>query len=476
MLTQQYSGVRPSAMPNGPQAGHITRSGSVLGKPVSSQGLITANAACFHNMYKTRQNTVDKYEADELFGRELGPNYSYLSFLERDLAITPRVHIEENGHERTFEGKPVVFPSMNGLKKPRVENLTNAKLTRYYRIVGVAATARRFGPDTNFKGGVSLYIAGSFSIYNRSNVEFQFGDLVRAVLPHVDRVSRDNEQKLLPHNANHPEGRLEPILAKFEPTDAYYLQAEPLTQSFAKENVVMRDISRLIDPDVFSHQDDDVTIAQALRIMALWGAYVGITTWGDTYGDRIEAPNTDSMAAFKSNYNLWQNAEIIKPNIISKSKVTIEANGTAKVTAPDAVQDADKNKRYLTRLFVAAKLGLFRDDQSGSGLRPNQNLMEAIVARTMRSFIMDPAINDSARISKTFGSGLLAKTSHTGQSGLNTIYNTTGLVGQLEYIQSLAGASLSMSTFRSLEMLYDSVIGRCIKHSLPGSELDIVVA
>jgi hypothetical protein len=465
-------------MPGARPASNLYKAGSILGKDVLTQCLITANGGCHHEMWKTRKANIARHDENQLMGRELGENYDHLSIWEYDLLMSPRVPVPENGMERSFEGKPTVFSSMNGLKKPKnVPNLTNRKMAQYYRVVGVACTARHFGPNTNFKGGVSFYIQGSLSIFNRSNQEFAFYDLIRAVLPNVDTTIRKREQALLPWNERHHQDRLEPILERFDPAEAFYLQAEPITQSFAGENKNMRDLRTLIDPDVAAIQDEDVLIPLTGRLYVLWIAYCAITGWSDMYGGTIAAPNSESLASFKASYNAYQAAEQIAPNKLATSQVTING-GVVTIKPSEELTERDNSKRLLDRMFVASKLGLFYDDhqhQNGASLKRNDNLVEGIVARSMRSFIMDPKISEAARISKTFGPGLRPATNVSGHSALNTVLNASSFVGQLEYIQGLAGKSFVQVSDRCRETLYDSVIARCIKNSSPGSPLDIVL-
>ena len=348
---------------NGIDRGHaLMQSGELFGKDINTQGLVTANGAVIHDVYRKRQQNVERYSEDELFGKTLGPNFGDLTIWEMDLLMAFRVPVPENGEESNFEMRPFVFPCLNALRKPKVASLTNAKLQQYIRVVGVAAHARQFGPSTNYKGGQTIIVKGSMSIFNRSSHRFNFGDLVRWTLPHVDADARRIEQAGLPRNEKHTDTRLEPILQKFDLQEAHDLLATALTESFAGDNTRLRELGRLINPDRAAHEDDITLMVLAYRLDKLVTAFSAITTWADYYAGRIASPaDAHNMGAFIASYNKHNKTETAPANLLATHKVTVAGTGATEFNKkqPTDLTDQEKSEKLFRDFFVACKLGLY---------------------------------------------------------------------------------------------------------------------
>lgn len=463
---------RPGVQGLNPRASPYQLPGGPLGGPFDKRALITTNTNVIHELHTVRQAAIDKYQTKpgRLMSASLGPKNTLINVGENDLVMQVCAPVPETGNERLIEGRAIVFPSFNGWEKPNIPGFNDDDLRRIVRVAGVAVHARLFGDDSNDRSGLTVYVHGSVTIYNRSKHEFHMGDIVRVIYPAVNEEVRKQEMIGMPSCTEHPKDRLEPILVPAHLTDAKTFISEAVNDSFVPSNGALRDITRLLNPQTRSRLDDKTMMSLAYRLDRLWTAYVAITSFLDYYGGSLPVGDAKTMADFTANYNRFAESEAKSPNLISKSMVSVDEDD-GRVTIAYPMSEEQSTQKMMNRVFVATKLGLHIQDDNRAMMRPCFNLVEAIIGRTSKHLIRTPEYNKTVDIAQTFmpGSSRVSNVQE-GQFAINTLLNLKTFVGQLQNAQGLVNLNQE-AQYRATELFYESCIGRCGHHSLPGTRL-----
>lgn len=437
-----------------------------------TQAEITMNIKVNLNMHRTRQAVIAECDPEEYMSADLGDNCSYLDIEFGDMIVVQRREIPITGFERLQENRATGFASFNGMWIPNRHNISNHHFQRRFKVIGLAGSSARFGTGKYASNeGVSVRVAGSMSMFNRSREEFFIGDPVTYRFHHIDRRIREKEIANLPESDKYPRNKLTPILGKLRYEDGAHMLHSAITESFQEDNANMRDVSVLLDQDRAEAEDERVRVALAMRLFVQLVSFIAVSTLADYGLVEIRTPNRGGEGNFAMSYGKWQNVEELSPVDTARGVVNYDPLSN-KLSYTDQITDKDKKRKINERAFLAGKLGLYQDEQMGGLIAPASSIIEGIVGRAYNPYLLDPELTELTSLEHMFPSEFLNPLV-VGAKGLNTLYNSSNPSGQLCYAQALAAPAFHMCHARAMDMLYETVFAHAMSHTIGGGKLDI---
>ncbi len=454
-----------------------TRYGTTLfDEDFSTQGSITANVRANPKLGEIRSRAIAKGDPRRVFGSDLGNNQSHLNITIGDILFMVRKPMRESGFEHLLENKPFVMAALNGMYIANAHDMTNERFASHLKAVGVAGSSFYYGRDNeNLGESVTTRYRDSGSLYLRSRDEFYPGDPIRILWHSIDPAEREAEIAELPHNANHPQGRLEPILARVRYEDAAYVMHEAITDSLDQKNARARDISAVFDPDLLDRLSEKERYSVYMRADALTKAFWGIASAYQFGLIDIVTPEPDG-SRLKATYGDFSDVERRSMTSVSLGHVKIERDADGRVTESfvdgSRVTDEMREARSKKLERVAAKLGLYYDAHDGSRgvLRPCHNLVESIVVRSYYPFIADERSRNAADVSLVFTSSTSIPTTQ-GATRMETVYALNTVAGQVGHMQQFAPGGLFMTYCRAKSRLDDSIFAKSLGHAIGGEKV-----
>lgn len=448
----------------------------ILADPLVPQNLTTANAAVDPNLDKRLREIINKSKEHEVMGIDLGENCEFIDGRPFDLAIMPTAELVSTGYEGLIENKPMMLYSLNGQRIPNPERLSDEAWQDQWRVPGAAAVPYTWGQgkDTPPSGG-TYYIGGSYSIHGYSTDYVLPGDKVGArQYSHRPEV-RQREMEMLKKatNENHPYGRLEPILFRARPEGAMRRVHNALAGSFRRANQTGRDLSRILDAMTYERESEANRIALSLRLDATYKAFAFMLTLADAGLITINAPQATNMAELMARYNQRADLENADANALANNITRVnpvDGTGISRAPAPNSTEMREK---LYGQMWLAAKLGLYRDPQNSMALPPAERVIEASIARSYRPLIADADVQNGGDIRWAIPA-TPARSQIPVPDGLGHEYNTASFAGQMSNAQMYAATASCMAIIHSRERYQSSIVFEAIGRGGPGELWDVV--
>lgn len=446
---------------------------------ILSQGEINMDCSVDPRLGTQRREAVTKLPRDQVFGHDLGENFENVDLHMGEPALMYKSMITSNGMEKFFPKKAHIFTSLNGMYiLGKNKKMTQSDFEDQFMFAGISNGDVTFGMNKESSMKVSTRIAGSGTLENTGNDEFNIGDDIVWSLNSIHESERAQELMELPEVQYKKKEKMGIVWRRLNYREAVYYLQDSLTLTFDRQyDDIVNDFTILTDVDKSHHVKDNIRVGMLMRALVAFASWNGIVNAIERGWVVPRSPADFKRDSFDTNYTdpSWEAIDSIDPVDLSRGMVVEGPNRALKFLPAETVKDEDLREQTRFKQFLAAKHGFF-GDVYGRGVQGSHAFLDTITCRTLRGMITSKKEYDAGDISHVFRADPEeGPTGMFGTSKLNHHHNLQALIGHLLALQGRIGNDLYATAVHSRNKQNTKVVAKCLTHSLPGEKWDYLL-